>query len=147
MSLGQAPATQCCICRKEKRLWTCDQCNNDAFCDDCWDRERPHRPGAKGRGGIPHEKTDQEVVAFLQQILETSRTIEEQRFLHDNDTDTIWFGVERDSTNTPSFHDHGRYAALMADSIGGHEGPRYPELVSFIGQTGTIPSQNRGTEF
>jgi hypothetical protein len=147
MSQAQVLVTECCICEKEKRVWTCDQCNNDAFCDDCWESQRPHRPGAKGRGGIPHEKTDQEVVAFLQNVLDTPRTADEQQLLHHNDTETIWFGVERDSTNIPSFHDYGRYVTLMADSIGDYKGPRYPQLVSFIGQTGNMPSQSPGTDF
>jgi hypothetical protein len=38
--------------------------------------------------------------------------------------------------DAPIFEDYGRYAALMAESLTARFPVRYPQLVSFIGQTG-----------
>lgn len=46
-------------------------------------------------------------------------------------------GVTKDSTGRARFEDHGRYAALMANSPSGWavDSPKWPQLVSFIGVT------------
>ncbi|KAK3687188.1 hypothetical protein B0T22DRAFT_509731 [Podospora appendiculata] len=54
-----------------------------------------------------------------------------------NDDDTTWFGVERDASHQLIFQDYGRFAALMSESQTQELGARYPQLVSFIGQTET----------
>ncbi|KAE8449132.1 hypothetical protein EG329_008516 [Mollisiaceae sp. DMI_Dod_QoI] len=118
------------------KTWTCIQCNNDSFCDDCWGKERAHRPGAVGFDGKPHEKTDRRVVERLREILEPERTPEQQQESHRNDEDTTWFGIARDSANLPIFQDYERYASIMAQSRTSEVNVRYPQLVSFIGQTG-----------
>ncbi|KAI9690171.1 MAG: hypothetical protein M1822_009132 [Bathelium mastoideum] len=58
-----------------------------------------------------------------------------QEKMHMEDEDTTWFGVAKDTANVPVLQDYGRYATLMANSATG-ERVRYPQLVSFIGQTG-----------
>jgi hypothetical protein len=125
------------VCSSEnKQTFTCVQCNNDAFCDDCWGKERPHRPGAVGIDGLPHERTNRQVVERLRQILDPHRSTEEQQILHRSDEDTTWFGIARDSANLPIFQDYGRYATIMTESQTPEVNVRYPQLVSFIGQTG-----------
>lgn len=127
----------CCVCGcQDKQTFTCVQCNNDSFCDSCWGKERPHRPGAVGIDGLPHEKTNRQVVERLRQILDPTRTSEQQQGLHKNDEDTTWFGIARDSANLPIFQDYGRYATIMAESRTPEVNVRYPQLISFIGQTG-----------
>jgi hypothetical protein len=127
----------CVVCESDKKqTFTCVQCNNDAFCDECWSKERPHRPGAVGMDGLPHEKTNRQVVERLRQILDPYRSTEEQLNAHRNDEDTTWFGIARDSANLPIFQDYGRYAAIMTESQTPEVNVRYPQLVSFIGQTG-----------
>lgn len=46
-------------------------------------------------------------------------------------------GVTRDDTGEARFEDHGRYAALMADSPFANVTRRekYPQMVSFVGVT------------
>jgi len=56
--------------------------------------------------------------------------------LHVEDEDTTWFGLTRDKENRSTFEDYGRYSAIMAESNNGEHQFRYPQLVSFIGQTG-----------
>ncbi|KAM3089514.1 hypothetical protein ACMFMG_001101 [Clarireedia jacksonii] len=127
----------CVVCGSTTtKTFTCIQCNNDAFCGDCWSKERPHRPGAVGFDGRPHEKTDKRVVDRLRKILEPKRTPAEQQEQHKSDEDTTWFGIARDSANMPIFQDYGRYAKIMAKSRTSSVKVRYPQLVSFIGQTG-----------
>lgn len=128
---------QCVACYSTTaKTFTCIQCNNDTFCGDCWGKERPHRPGAVGFDGRPHEKTDKRVFDRLQKILDPERTPAEQQEQHKSDEDTSWFGIARDSANMPIFQDYGRYAKIMANSTTSRTKVRYPQLVSFIGQTG-----------
>lgn len=87
--------------------------------------------------GLPHEKTDRNVVNRLRDILEPKRTVEEQQSLHKNDEDTTWFGIARDTANLPIFQDYGRYGTIMSESQTSENNVRYPQLVSFIGQTGS----------
>jgi hypothetical protein len=107
-----------------------------SFCDECWDKERAHRPGKRGPDGHAHEKTDLLVVERYRDILEPSSDPNEQQALHKDDEDTTWFGIGRDMLDAPIFEDYGRYAALMAESLTARFPVRYPQLVSFIGQTG-----------
>jgi hypothetical protein len=86
--------------------------------------------------GLPHEKTNRQVVERLRQILDPTRSTEEQESLHRSDEDTTWFGIARDSANLPIFQDYGRYATIMTESQTLEVNVRYPQLVSFIGQTG-----------
>ena len=113
----------------------CVHCDS-SFCEECWDNERPHRPGKRGADGLAHEKTDLLVVERYRNILEGSSDPGEQEALHKDDEDTTWFGIGRDVLGAPIFEDYGRYAALMAESLTSAWHTRYPRLVSFIGQTG-----------
>ena len=63
-------------------------------------------------------------------------SISELSRLHQEDESTTWFGIEKDFNGHPYFQDHGRFAALMADTKQPNAGVRYPQLVSFVGQTG-----------
>jgi hypothetical protein len=106
------------------------------FCDPCWNIQGPHKPGRKGPDGLPHEKADPTIVQRLKEILTPPTDQAEQQLLHVDDDDTTWFGVGRDNNGRSIFEDYGRYATIMADSNTGEHKLRYPQLVSFIGQTG-----------
>jgi hypothetical protein len=126
---------QTCGTVSERRL-ICVQCNSLAFCDRCWPKWVLHVPGAHGWGGNPHEKTDPVILQRLQQVFEPVRTeADHQRELLE-DEDTTWFGFGRDSSGHPIFQDCGRFAAIMGDSYTKEIPQRYPQLVSFIGETG-----------
>ncbi len=101
----------------------------------------------KAPGSIPHEKTDIGIAKKIKAILEAKTTSAEQDRLHKNDEDTTWFGVIREDAELPIFRDYGRYAGIMADTLGpsshhrsdctvGVRDHRFPSLVSFVGQTG-----------
>ena len=135
-----SPGRPCCACERHVKTWTCVQCNNEAFCDECWGKERPHKPGAVGIDGRPHEKVDVEVVARLTRIFGDSRSPEEQEALHVSDIDTTWFGVMK-GANQPVLHYSHRLLDIMRESQTGQYPERFPHLVSFVGQTGNhIPS-------
>jgi hypothetical protein len=134
----KASLTQSCDggCLGIKRVFQCVQCDG-AFCDECWGKQFPHKPGKIGADGLPHEKTDPEVVERLRDTLDIQeRTPAEQQKLHKNDEDTTWFGIARDEADMPVFQDYGRYAAILAEPQDISRRNRYPQLVSFIGQTG-----------
>ncbi|KAF2650662.1 hypothetical protein K491DRAFT_697115 [Lophiostoma macrostomum CBS 122681] len=118
-----------------KRTWNCSYCDMN-FCDPCWNIQGPHKPGRKGPDGLPHEKADPNIVQRLKEILTPPTDQAEQQSLHVDDDDTTWFGVGRDNNGHSIFEDYGRYATMMADSNTGEHKSRYPQLVSFIGQTG-----------
>ena len=112
----------------------CVNCDSN-FCDECWSNERPHKQGKIGPDGLPHEKADPVIVNRLKETFTPPDNPETQEKMHMDDEDTTWFGIAKDASNIPVFQDYGRYATLMANSATG-ESVRYPQLVSFIGQTG-----------
>lgn len=125
---------ECCEATKQ-RIWNCVHCDMN-FCDDCWGKQGPHKAGRTGPDGLPHEKGDPTIVKRLKNILTPPTDSNEQQQLHVEDEDTTWFGIARDEANQSVFQDYGRYANIMADSTTGAHKLRYPQLVSFIGQTG-----------
>ncbi|RMY73507.1 hypothetical protein D0863_03837 [Hortaea werneckii] len=116
-------------------IWHCVDCDS-SYCSDCWPRQGPHKPKKKGRDNIPHQKTNPFVVKRLKATLNPTRKASEIHKLHEDDSNTKWFGVSRDANGRPNLDDFGRYANLMS-TISPIEtmGSRYPQLVSFIGVT------------
>ena len=72
----------------------------------------------------------------LKRILDSPESVFELSRLHQEDETTTWFGIEKDFNGPPIFQDHGRFAAFMADTKQPNAGVRYPQLVSFVGETG-----------
>ncbi|KAI0552170.1 hypothetical protein F4679DRAFT_571841 [Xylaria curta] len=126
----------CHVCTATKKTFTCIQCNNLAFCDACWCKWVLHYPGTVGWNGKPHERADPLVVNRLRQILEPTRTEEEHEAELLEDQDTTWFGYGRDAPNVPQLYDYGRFSAILAETRTEEAGERYPQLASFIGETG-----------
>ncbi|KAL9034046.1 MAG: hypothetical protein Q9214_007226, partial [Letrouitia sp. 1 TL-2023] len=112
----------------------CVSCGS-TYCDACWDRQGSHKPGKVGLDGLHHEKVQKGIYDRLKAILDPPEGQEELNRLHIEDENTTWFGVEKDSNGKPFFHDYGRYAAMMAETKQPNAGLRYPQLVSFVGQT------------
>lgn len=56
-------------CQRYIKVYICVLCNG-GFCDDCWPLQFPHKPGKVGPDGLPHEKTDSEVVKRLRGTLD-----------------------------------------------------------------------------
>ena len=115
----------------------CASCGS-TYCDACWDRQGPHKPGKVGLDGLRHEKVQKGIYDRLKAILDPPEDQEELHRLHMEDENTAWFGVEKDSNGKPFFQDYGRYAGMMAETKPPNSGLRYPQLVSFVGQTGNL---------
>ena len=115
---------------KAQPTYYCAQCDC-SFCDTCWDKQPAHKPKKRGADGRAHEKIDRLVVERYRNILEPISDSQEQ-----DDEDTTWFGVGRNEADEPVFEDYGQYATLMAESHSEAHKIRFPQLVSFIGQTG-----------
>ncbi|RGP77832.1 hypothetical protein FLONG3_4008 [Fusarium longipes] len=127
------PPMPCCVCNGPYKAWKCVQCD-DFFCNDCWPKERPHRPGKVGIDGREHEKVDEDIVHRLQQIF-GQPTAEEQHRRHTNDINTTWFGVTKEH-DQPYLHYSNRLVDILRESQMGAFTERFPQLVSFVGQTG-----------
>ncbi|KAI0471495.1 hypothetical protein GGR56DRAFT_654355 [Xylariaceae sp. FL0804] len=132
------PSQPCQTCGLSNgKTYTCIQCNNLAFCEECWPKWVLHLPGSVGWNGKPHEKADPAVVHRLRQILEPTRTETEHESQLREDYDTTWFGFSRDDSGHPLLHDYGRFAAIMGETMADEpDVERYPQLASFIGETG-----------
>lgn len=134
--LGDMPQEEvilCEICQHTQRGSSfCIPCDAH-LCDDCWSQQIGHR-ARQGKPG--HEKADYRVVTKLKEILEPTTVSETLQSLHKADDDTTWFGVTTDKQNNPVFQDYGRYTTIMAGSLSKGVGERFPQLISFIGQTG-----------
>ena len=99
---------------------------------------------------MPHEKTNHAVAKKIKDVLESRPTEAEQEEMHQNDEDTGWFGILREEGELPLFADYGRFANLMAVTSASQQpdrgtyqpnaprDTRYPSLVSFVGETGTL---------
>lgn len=75
------------------------------------------------------------VLERLEAILNPDPDPDRQEELHLQDRDTTWIGIDQED-NVPVFQNYGRYQTIMADSLTEGTGIRYPQIVSFIGQTG-----------
>ncbi|KAL2820557.1 hypothetical protein BDW59DRAFT_174473 [Aspergillus cavernicola] len=117
-----------------EHCYFCYPCGH-VFCDRCWARSPPHVRQRVQRG-IPHEKTDPRLAKIIEQTLEIELDEKAQALMHLNDENSSWFGTLRDDDDDMVFHDHGRYADLMAEMSARKRQLRYPGLVSFVGQTG-----------
>jgi energy-coupling factor transporter ATP-binding protein EcfA2 len=126
----------CDDCEKQASLiWNCAYCGMN-FCDRCWDQQAQHRRGRTGPDGLPHEKANPSIVRKFKDILTPPQDRLAQQALHREDEDTTWFGLAKDKDNKPVLQDYGRYTAIMGDSNTGNYQARYPQIVSFVGQTG-----------
>lgn len=136
-------ASQSChTCQSEaKRTFLCVQCNNWAFCDDCWAKRDVHEAGVVGWDGRPHEKSDPDVLRIFREILDPIRSEADVDTEHQADEETVWFGVDRDAPHGPVFQDYDRFATLVSEGQTLELKRKYPALVSFIGQTGQHRSQ------
>jgi len=136
---GHAPAKSlsadiCEFCGNPGPTSYCPECYS-SFCDPCWEKQVPHRPGKIGPGGKPHEKTNRELLKKIEAILDPSFNRNELRSLHSNDEDTKWFGIAKSKDGRTQFEDYGRYRELMAETRPLSGAVRYPRLVAFIGDT------------
>ncbi|KAI1737988.1 hypothetical protein F4680DRAFT_426738 [Xylaria scruposa] len=126
----------CHMCGVTGKTFACDRCNDLPFCDACWGKWVLHLPSAVGRSGKPHEKVDSGLLERLRHVLEPIRTEAEHQVELERDRESTWFGFDRDSSGHPAFVDHGRFASIMTESLAGKVVERFPQLVSFIGETG-----------
>jgi hypothetical protein len=81
----------------------------------------------------------------IKQVLESEITEIEQEEMLREDENTTWFGITRESGESPIFQDYGRYGQIMSDiklsHAHGAKETLYPGLVSFVGQTGMVHSK------
>jgi hypothetical protein len=133
------------------RVFYCVDCSS-CFCSSCWTFQTPHRQGKLGRDGQPHEKTNYHIAKRLERILNPPADQARLRQMHENDEQSTWFGMYHTRrtlcskvlthigwakdpySGRPVLEDSGAYASLMADA-GSEALIKYPQLVSFIGQT------------
>jgi hypothetical protein len=116
----------------------CVDCDS-SYCNNCWKEAKPHKRGKVNRDGMPHEKINKQVKERLEKIFTPTSDPNTQRRLHQEDRETTWFGVCRGVMGHPELQDHGRYTRLIRESWTSQHLERWPQLVSFVGQTGTFP--------
>jgi hypothetical protein len=116
----------------------CGQCTSH-FCDACWPIQPAHLPTKRNEvNGPQHEKANLRISERIGRILNPTKDPSHQAELHKQDVKTTWFGVVEDPTGAPALQDYGRYGKLMQEGLSAQYPVRYPQLVSFIGQTGTV---------
>jgi hypothetical protein len=131
-------------------VWYCVDCSC-RFCESCWKFQPPHREGKYARDGKPHERIKYQVAKRLENILNPTNDREEVVKLHEADERCTWFGkletpsmvdsplrrigLAKDENQCPVLEDFGAYVSLIAESTRDTLLPKYPQLVSFIGET------------
>jgi hypothetical protein len=118
----------------------CSACSS-SFCDECWPKQIPYKPGKKTLDGRSHEKENKTMIERMHAILQPSHNPETLRLLHLEDQDNRWFSVVRlSAVGKSQFYDFSRYGKLMADSRPLSRATRYLKLISFVRDTNkTIP--------
>jgi hypothetical protein len=127
----------CARCDKkgdESTIVFCTGCNYEQ-CLPCWNTEVPHKKGIPGISGFPHDKINPAMVAALRDCLREPNTEQEQDQNHIDDEDTTWFGLDREDSGDPILAEYGRYATIMLQTTIDTGQERYPQLVSFVGET------------
>lgn len=133
---GDEPCEECC--KNDAPNYFCIDCGS-TYCEICWLKVRAHAPGKVNRDGIPHEKCNKRNVERLKEIFTPASDPDDRRQLHETDAETTWFGVTRNVvTNSASLYDYGRYCTIMRNSSTSEYPERWPQLVSFVGQTGKL---------
>ncbi|KAF2465829.1 FabD/lysophospholipase-like protein [Lindgomyces ingoldianus] len=134
LSPGERCEDERCDRKSDDYIWYCVDCSC-RFCESCWRFQPPHRKGKYARDGKPHEQIDYHIAKRLESILNPSNDREEVRKLHETDEKSTWFGWAKDDNQCPVLEDFGAYVSLMAESTRDSVLPKYPQIVSFVGET------------
>lgn len=110
----------------------CNVCGEN-YCDQCWATKKKHQGVHVNPQGHPHEKTHHVAARKIQRCLMPNSSHQDEE--HVKDEFTKWFGVMRDQMDDMLFEDFGRFASILAEGSFGSKDPRYPGLVSFVGET------------
>ncbi len=95
-------------CKKGgSKVWFCVDCDS-GFCEHCWDLQAQHKLGKVARDGYKHEKAHYGMLKVYQDILQPPATPGKLRQLHDDDTDTLWFGEFSHQTMAAFGHSLGQ---------------------------------------
>ncbi|KAM3087081.1 hypothetical protein ACMFMG_001191 [Clarireedia jacksonii] len=128
--------TTCEGCGSILEVKFCEGCN-DYYCNKCWPSRRAHRENKVGPSGIPHGQLDPRIVEKVNNWMAEPQDADDERRKHDLDEDTIWFGLSKNEDGEPVLAEYRRFAAIMMENPEALGQPRYPSLVSFVGQTGS----------
>lgn len=126
----------CRICKQEVDGYSyCSACGAN-FCDTCWKTQIPHDPNSTAEPR--HEKSDRQITERLQCILTPATDQDAQRQLHLDDSLTTWLKWTKGFRQEPELQEYDRYKKLMQASFSSQWKERWPQFVSFIGQTGKL---------
>lgn len=128
-------------------MWICVQCRS-TFCDGCWDKQSAHKDydedlfgiGFESSGFGPHEKVTREVFQRLSKIFAGPSDSDRAR-AHEIESRAKWFGVCRGEGGLLYFGDTDRFTSVINDSWTGEFPDQFPNIVSFVGQTGESDSR------
>jgi hypothetical protein len=73
-------------------IWYCATCTAH-FCNPCWDQFLAHRSKSNRERPRAHEKTNEMIVKRMDEILDPPSDEEKLSQLHNDDQESIWFGV------------------------------------------------------
>ena len=132
-----ADPIKCRVCRHTVDSSSfCSACGHN-FCEKCWLTQVAHLP--ESIPDVPHERSDPGMTKRLQEILTPATNLDTQKKLHLQDSETTWLSYVRPPLQEPELQEYPRYKKLMQDSFTSEWTERWPQLVSFIGQTGKNP--------
>lgn len=125
-------AKNCEECQNEDDLWLCTRCD-EYYCSAHWSARRKHNEISSVN---LHEKVRPDVKERLDDCMMSDESDEAQLVRHRDDEPSTWFAFDRDEHGNPFLAEYERFSALMMETANESGSPRYPALVSFIGQTG-----------
>lgn len=118
--------------------WLCIPCSS-TYCDVCWDRQGPHKPGKIALDPRLHEKTNKGVFDRLQAVFDPPASHE----LLEDRAATLWLGVKPSPSVDQSIYEScfetRRFSELQTQTSDPQIPGRARFLVSFLGQAGIYP--------
>lgn len=66
----------------------CEGCGS-YYCEECWERKQSHRKQGHGVAGIPHGKTNPDIVKAIKDSMLEPRDEHEELLQHGKDVDSI----------------------------------------------------------
>ncbi|RPA78867.1 FabD/lysophospholipase-like protein [Ascobolus immersus RN42] len=126
-------------CEDSKQVYYCSVCEYN-YCDLCWDTCLPHKKNLKHKDGRYHEKVNLELTATYDEVFNKVYEGEELDELHIMDRSAKWFGIKQRTNKLGEekvfLITQQRLEQILDPIAEGSDGPIYPSIVTFLGETG-----------
>jgi hypothetical protein len=112
----------------------CSACA-EFYCLNHWAEERRHT-SSWSKVANSHRQIPTQIYYFIHATLNANIDSQTQSKLHEDDADTLWFGLTTEEETNPQFVNNEVYQELITLSRFPDHQQQFPSLISFVGSTG-----------